>query len=356
MFNMVGELEDALNKVYENPRQSFNEIKHFLLLEDEKELKCLFSFADKVRKEFIGEGVLLRGLVEFSNNCANSCFYCGLNKQGSSIKRYGMSRDEIMRAVGDLSAVNIKTVVLQSGEDNGLDPLWLAGIIKDIKSNFGLAVTLSVGEKPYSEYRLWRDAGADRYLLKIETTDPQVYAAAHSGRLIESRLKCLDDLISLGYQVGSGVLVGLRGQTVDSLARDILFFQDKNFDMIGIGPFIPHPGTFFANDKPGDIRLTLKVIALTRIITRDAHMPATTALGSAGADYRIEGLKSGANVLMPNFTPLRYRALYEIYPGKTCLKEASEKCILCMDEKAKISGRFLDYSAGHSIKKRHLFN
>ncbi|MFA5062924.1 MAG: [FeFe] hydrogenase H-cluster radical SAM maturase HydE [Candidatus Omnitrophota bacterium] len=356
MFNAVGGLQDTLNRVYEKPGESFNEIKRLLLLEDEKELEVLFSFADKVRKKFVGEGVLLRGLVEFSNNCANSCFYCGLNKQNSCIKRYRMTKDEIMRAVDDLSAMNIKTVVLQSGEDSELEPLWLAGIIKEIKNNFGLAITLSAGEKPHDAYKLWRDAGADRYLLKIETTDLQVYAAAHSGRFIESRLKCLDDLISLRYQVGSGVLVGLRGQTADSLARDILFFKDKNFDMIGIGPFIPHTGTFFSNDKPGDIRLTLKVIALTRIITRDAHLPATTALGSVGTDYRIEGLKSGANVLMPNFTPPQYKALYEIYPGKACIKEASEKCVLCMDEKAKISGRFLDYSAGHSIKKRYLFN
>jgi len=357
MFKTTIVLDDALNKIYEIPNESCEEIKQLLLLKDDAEIGRLFLFADKVRQEFMGDGVLLRGIVEFSNRCSNSCFYCGLNRKNSGIKRYRMGIDEILSAVSDLSSMNIKTVVLQSGEDEELDSLWLAGLIKEIKNNFSLAVTLSVGEKSRDEYKLWHQAGADRYLLKIETTDSKVYSAAHAGRKLLTRLKCIDDLIDLGYQTGSGILIGLRGQTVDSIARDILYFKEKEFDMIGIGPFIPHAGTIFANDPAGDVRLTLKALAITRIVTKDAHMPATTALGNAGRqDYRVEGLKAGANVLMPNFTPSQYKNLYEIYPGKACIDEAGGKCVLCMGEKAKMSGRFIDYSKGHSIKKRHLFN
>ncbi|MFA5144484.1 MAG: [FeFe] hydrogenase H-cluster radical SAM maturase HydE [Candidatus Omnitrophota bacterium] len=356
MFSSAATLEGILDKIYSDPQDSLEEIKHFLLLQDKDDIECLFLFADKVREKFVGRGIFLRGIVEFSNYCGNSCFYCGLNNQNAKAGRYRMPADEILSAVACLSSMNVKTVVLQSGEDDELEPIWLAGLIKEIKARFDLAVTLSVGEKSLYEYKLWREAGADRYLLKIETTDCDIYSQAHSGRQLATRLKCLDNLFSLGYQVGSGILVGLRGQTIDSLARDILFLQKNNFDMIGIGPFIPHPCTGFANEAAGDVQLTLKVLALTRIITKDAHMPATTALGSAGADYRIEGLKSGANVLMPNFTPARYKSLYEIYPGKACISETSEKCVLCMSEKAGLAGRFIDYSIGHSIKKHRLSN
>lgn len=343
--------DDILKKVYENPEENSDEIRRLLLLESSAETERLFSFADGVRRKFMGGGVLLRGIVEFSNICGNSCFYCGLNAQNAGLKRYRMSSEEILESISKINQLNIKTVVLQSGEDAGLDPLWLADIIREIKKRFPMAVTLSVGEKTPEEYRVWREAGADRYLLKIETTDPAVYSAAHNGRQLASRMKCLDDLKGLGYQTGTGILVGLRGQTIESLVRDVLFLEQNDFDMIGIGPFIPHPHTSFADDMPGSVSLVLKMLAIVRIVTRNSHLPATTALGSAGADYRTDGLNAGANVLMPNFTPAGYRALYEIYPGKVCLQEPPEKCVTCMFGKVKSAGRFIDYSIGHSIKK-----
>lgn len=356
MSNALAVLDEMMNKVYDSPLESSKEIKQLLLLEDENEIEHLFLFADKVRQKFMGDGILLRGIVEFSNMCSNSCFYCGLNRH-ADIERYTMNADEIILAAGKLSGINIKTVVLQSGEHESLDPLWLAGLIKKIKNNFGLAVTLSVGEKSCDEYKLWREAGADRYLLKIETTDPEVYSEAHDGRHLATRLKCSDELINLGYQAGSGLLIGLRGQTIDSIMQDILYMKEKEFDMIGISPFIPHADTVFAADLSGSISLALKTIAVTRIVTKNAHMPATTALGSIGnRDYRTEGLKAGANVLMPNFTPDRYKKLYKIYPGKICLDESSGRCVSCMSKKAMSVGRFVDYSAGHSIKKRFLFS
>ena len=356
MSNSILSLDNVLGKIYESAEDSFSEIKNLLLAEDPLVLERLFLFADEVRRKNVGEGVLLRGIIEFSNHCSNNCFYCGLNDKNTGLKRYRMTADEILDSVSCLAEMGIKTVVLQSGEDDKLDPLWFADVIKTIKKRFDIAVTISVGEKDKNQYKLWHEAGADRYLLKVETSDPHIYALAHNGRRLEPRLECLDSLIDIGYQAGSGLLIGLKAQTVDSIARDIIFLGRKGIDMIGIGPFIPHPDTVFAGNAAGNIQLTLKTIAITRIVTRSAHMPATTAIGSSGGDHRIEALNAGANVLMPNFTPLRYKELYEIYPGKACISEELKSCVSCMSKKAESVGRFLDYSVGHSLKRNHIFN
>lgn len=356
MYNRISALDDMMKKVHDDPSGSRQEILELLSLKNGADIERLYLFADKVRNKFMGDGVFLRGLVEFSNRCQNSCFYCGLNRQNTVIERYAMTADEVLAAVSGVNSMGIKTVVLQSGEDEGLDPVWLAGLIKEIKKRFDMAVTISVGEKSRDDYKLWREAGADRYLLKVETTDSDIYSGSHSGRKLASRLKCLEDLIDLGYQTGSGMLIGLRGQTPGSIAEDILFLERMKFDMIGIGPFIPHGDSVFAGDPYGDVGLTLKALAVTRIVTKDAHMPATTAIGSSGGDHRVEALKAGANVLMPNFTPVRYKKLYEIYPGKACVSEEAKSCVSCMDRKARSADRFVDYSAGHSFKKNRIFN
>lgn len=357
MYSTTAALGETLRLAHESPDESIEEIRRLLMLEDAGDVERLFSFADTVRSRHVGDGVILRGLIEFSNRCGNSCFYCGLNKRNALLDRYLMAADRILESVAEIGAAGIKTVVLQSGEDDGLDPLWLARLVGRIKNFPGMAVTLSVGEKSRDEYKLWRDAGADRYFLKVETTDPEIYSAAHAGRRLDSRLKRLEWLFDCGYQTGSGLLIGLPGQTIDSIARDILFLRRADFDMIGIGPFVPHMGTAFANDPAGDVRLTLKALAVSRLVAKNAHMPATAALGSIGGrDYRVDGLKAGANVLMPNFTPAEYRKLYEIYPGKICIDEPPAKCLSCMRVKAESSGRFLDYSTGHSPKKRRPLN
>jgi biotin synthase len=232
------------------------------------------------------------------------------------ITRYKLTAKEILESVKRIFDDNIKTVVLQSGEDDDLDINWLINIIKKIKKEFDIAITLSLGEKTYQEYKAFKYAGADRYLLKIETTNKNLYESFHINRSFENRLKCLDDLKKLGYQVGSGIMVGLKSQTLEDIANDILFFKQKNFDMIGINPFIPHADTKLARQNIPDVKLVLKVIALTRILTKNANMPATTALGSLDKDYRLQGLKCGANVLMPNYTPDEYKKFYEIYPNK----------------------------------------
>jgi biotin synthase len=312
----------------------------------------LFRLADGVRRDHMGDGILLRGIVEFSNFCRNRCRYCGLNVQNGKLPRYRMTQDEILRGAAQIAAAGVATVVLQSGEEDGLDPEWLAGIIRQIKTRCGLVVTLSVGERAREEYRLWRAAGADRYLLKIETTDRALYASLHPGMNLDNRLRCLADLRALGYQVGSGIIVGLPGQTLASIAADIQFFREHDFDMIGIGPFIPHAATPLSGATAGNAQLTLTTVALTRIVTRNAHLPATTALGSLGkSDLRLEALKAGANVLMPNFTPQPYRKLYEIYPGKRCVSEPVGACAFCMEAMAASIGRTIDRSRGDSLKR-----
>ncbi|HET6452574.1 MAG TPA: [FeFe] hydrogenase H-cluster radical SAM maturase HydE [Spirochaetia bacterium] len=316
------------------------------------EVAEILETADRVRHQYMGDGVLLRGIVEFSSFCANTCFYCGLHGGNGALERYRMNGAEILEAVDHVARQGIRTVVLQSGEDALIDTDWLAGLVRQIRGRHDMAVTLSVGERPREDFARWREAGADRYLLKIESSDPDLYASLHERRALESRLRCVRDLFDLGYQVGSGVMVGVPGQTGRHLAQDIRYFAQNDFDMIGIGPFIPHPQTRLAGRTPGTVEMTLKTVALTRICTRTAHLPATTALGSLGKDYRADGLKAGANVLMPNFTPVRYKKLYEIYPGKRCISEPAGACAFCMEGMVAGIGRSIDYSRGDSLKGR----
>jgi len=345
-------LNALLNRISESGLLDKKDLEQVLSLENQVEIDKLFNFADSVRKEFCGDGIILRGIIEFSNFCDKECFYCGLNKNNRKLSRYRLNREELIKGVEYLVSCNIKTVVLQSGEDQLLDTLWLAEIISLIKSRFDLAVTLSVGERSLDDYRLWRQAGADRYLLKMETLDEDLYARMHPQASFTQRLHCLDNLSKLGYQIGSGNIIGLPGQSLKTIAQDILFFKQGNFDMIGIGPFIPHQDTPFATGARGEALLTLKTIALTRIVTKNAHIPATTALGSLDKDYRLDGLKCGANVLMPNFTPQPFRELYQIYPGKCCVHEPVDACNFCIDGVAESLGRFIDYSKAHSLKQK----
>lgn len=347
----MNKLQNTLQKVYDAVIPEPGDLLSLLSLEHQEDREAVFSFADQVRKQYVGDGIILRGLIEFSNFCDNSCFYCGLNKDNRNVQRYCLSKKEIMESVACVVASNIKTVVLQSGEDANLDYQWLAGIIKEIKSKYDVAVTLSVGEHSGQAYRLWKDAGADRYLLKIETSDKALYESLHCNRSFEKRTEALHQLKCLGYQVGSGVMVGLQNQTMSSLANDILFFKKEDFDMIGIGPFIPHVQTALASGQSGDVQQVLMMVALTRIVTKDTNIPATTALGSLEKDYRSEGLRAGANILMPNFTPLEYRELYQIYPGKRCLDEKAGVCVGCMEMMAQSMGREVSFVHGHRKKQ-----
>ncbi|MCX5643284.1 MAG: [FeFe] hydrogenase H-cluster radical SAM maturase HydE [Phycisphaerae bacterium] len=345
-------VQTVLERIYATEAPELADVEAVLRITDGDELGRLFDFANEVRRWFVGDGVLLRRIVEFSNVCRNTCQYCGLNRGNDRLQRYRLTKEEILAAVGNIRAAGIKTVVLQSGEEDDLDADWLREIVEEIKSSRDAAVTLCVGERRREEYRLWKEAGADRYLLKIETSDPGLYGQLHAGMSFENRRRCLRDLAELGYQTGSGDLVGLKGQTLRHLAGDVQFFKQGNFDMISISPFIPHPQTPLAEEPAGDLLMTLKMTALARIVSRDAHIPATTALGSLhGRDERPKVLAAGANVIMPNFTPASYRRHYEIYPNKRCVNEDARACPACLEQMVGAMGRWVDYARGDSLKR-----
>ncbi len=327
-----------------------DELLHFLYTDDSAEKEKLFSLADSVRKQHMGDGIFLRGIIEFSNICDRTCAYCGINKDNLSIKRFSLDHEEIMNSIDLIASCNIKTVVLQSGEMDSFDAVWMAELISKIKNKYDMAITLSVGERKKADYELWKDSGADRYLLKIETSNETLYNSLHDGMSFDNRVRCLEDLKSLGYQTGCGSLIGLKGQTLEDIANDILFFKKFEFEMIGIGPFIPHENTPLSGELHGDPDLVFKAVALTRILLKKVHLPGTTALGSLEKDYRIDALKCGANVLMPNFTPGVYKKLYEIYPGKRCVDEPTGACAVCMEGLAGSIGRYIDYGRGDIIK------
>ena len=306
----------------------------------------LFHAADRVRKQFVGDGVYLRGLIEFSSYCKNDCLYCGLRRSNTNVQRYRLSSEQIIATAKQAAALGYKTVVLQSGEDLAFNTDTLCHIVREIKK-LDVAVTLSIGEKTREEYRAYKQAGADRYLLRIETTDKTLYEKLDPGMSFENRVRCLHDLKELGYEVGSGSLVGLPGQRVESLADDLLFFKQLPVDMAGIGPFIPHPHTPLGNEKPdGHFELSLKMMAIMRLLLPDINIPATTAMETLHPQGRLLALQCGANVVMPNVTDVDYRKQYELYPGKICTGESAAQCRGCIRAKIESIGRFVSPGKG----------
>ena len=315
-----------------------------------KKLARLFKEADRARKKQCGDQVHLRGIIEFSNYCRRDCLYCGLRAGNRKLKRYRMSVNEIVAAARGAVRLGIPTVVLQSGEDPGFGLQKLLRVVRQIKK-MGLAVTLSVGELKSAEYRRLRDAGADRYLLKFETSDSRLYSKLRPGCRLSDRLKCLHTLRSLGYQVGSGNMVGLPGQSLASIAQDIALFKKLGLDMIGIGPFIAHPNTPLAGQGKRDLTLSLKTVALTRLYVPLAHIPATTASATVDARGREKALVCGANVVMPNLTPDKYRRLYQIYPNKDRVNENGGKSFARLRARILSLGRTIAATRGDSLKR-----
>lgn len=321
------------------------------ILKDDSNNDWLFSLADKTREEYVGDEVHLRGLIEFSNICKRQCKYCGLRCEDKFIDRYRISKENIISYAEHAVNMGYKTIVLQSGEDEYYNTDLMCEIIAGIKK-LGVALTLSIGEKTYEEYKAFKEAGADRYLIRIETTDKTLYNKMHPNMDFVNRVRCLEDLGRLGYEVGTGCLVGLPNQTIESLADDILFFKEINADMVGIGPFIPHPHTPLKDSATGSFTLALKVMALTRILLKDINIPATTAMETLNPNGRIIALQSGANVVMPNVTTTEYRAKYEIYPNKICINENPDKCKGCISAKIQSIGRTVSTSFGFRAGKK----
>ena len=314
-----------------------DEILAWLLEENPDRLETLWSLADGVRRSHAGDSVHIRGLIEFSNYCRSNCHYCGMRSGRRSLARYRMTQDEILDSAREAMARGYGTVVMQSGEDPHLDVDGLAGVIERIKRETPLAVTLSLGERAPQELARLREAGADRYYLRFETSDRHLWKQIHpSGKnAVSHRLDLLPLIKKLGYETGSGIIVGIPGQTWKSLVDDIEWFRRLDLDMIGCGPFVPHPETpsgreyddrVLSHPSPTQVLntnlVTCKVMALTRLVCPDVNIPSTTALATLDQEdgYRL-GLQRGANVLMVNLTPLKYRRLYEIYPEKAGIGE-----------------------------------
>lgn len=329
--------------------ENFSKNEIIDILKDNSQNEWLFSLADKIRKENVGDEVHLRGLIEFSNICKRTCKYCGLRCKNKNLERYRIEPDDIIFYAKKAVDMGYKTIVLQSGEDEYYSQDVLCKIIKGIKE-FDVALTLSVGERSFEDYKAFKDCGADRYLIRIETTDKELYKKMHPHMSFENRVRCLKDLGKLGYEVGTGCLVGLPEQTIDSLANDILFFKEINADMIGIGPFIAHQHTPLKDCPNGDFTLALKVMALTRILLKNINIPATTAMETLNPNGRIVALQSGANVVMPNVTTTEYRAKYEIYPNKICINENPSQCFNCIGGKIKSIGRTISTNKGFRKK------
>ena len=314
-------------------------IRAWLTEQDAAALDALWRRADEIRREKVGDAVHLRGLVEVTNYCVRQCAYCGIAACAGPLPRYRMTREEILACARQGRDFGFGTIVLQGGEDPGLTGPFVADVVRAIKQATGAAITLSLGERSEADLHSWREAGADRYLLRFETTDAALYTRIHPDLpgTVSDRIGQLLRMRNLGYEIGTGVMVGIPGQTWDTLANDIRAFRDYDMDMIGIGPYLPGPRTPLAGplgaelsappseQVPNDELTTLKAVALTRLVCPDTNIPSTTALSILDpASGRANGLCRGANVIMPNLTPPQYRVLYEIYPGKAAVHETAD--------------------------------
>ncbi len=333
------------SKILEKAKKEHNLFKNEIIELLNSDGKELVIAADEVRKRYKGNYVHLRALIEFSNICYRSCFYCGLRCENKKVERYRLSDEEIFSFAQNAVNAGFKTIVLQSGEDAYYSAKKLCNIIRTLKKN-DIAVTLSVGERTYDEYSAFKKAGADRYLLRIETTDRNLYKKLHPNMSIDNRFECLYNLKKLGYETGTGVIAGLPEQTIESLADDILFFKELNADMVGIGPLIPHPETPLKNASRDNFDIALKVMAIVRLLLPDINIPATTAMESIRKNGRIIALSAGANVVMPNMTEGAYRKKYEIYPNKICINDSPSKCINCIKSKIENAQRIVSNSKG----------
>lgn len=342
------------------------QILNYLKTTEESHLENLWQTADGVRRQEVGDAVHLRGLLEISNHCIRQCHYCGLQVGNSALTRYRMPVEEIIACAHEGLSFGYGTVVIQAGEDPGLSRQWVADLVLRIKGETPLAVTLSLGERSEADLAAWREAGADRYLLRFETSNPALYQRIHPALPggAPDRIGLLRTIKALGYETGSGAMIGIPGQTWDDLATDIELFRELQLDMIGVGPFIPHGATLLGQPDasallaeeqvPNTELMTYKVMALTRLVCPSANIPATTALATLNTPTGRElCLSRGANIVMPNLTPKKYRALYEIYPSKACIDETASDCRACMHGRIRSIGREVGRGRGDA-PQRHL--
>ncbi len=318
------------------------------------ERAAIYQRADQTRREWKGDGVHLRGIVEFSNVCANDCLYCGLRRSHRELRRYRMKEEEIVALASRMPDDGVTTIVLQSGEAPSREnDRELGRWIARIKRDTNLAVTVSVGERPREVYAYWRECGMDRYLLRFETSNPVLFERLHPDSHWSDRLRCLEHLRELGVQVGSGFMIGLPGETLETLAQNILLCRTLDLDMVGIGPFLPHPATPLGqcrNAYADDPDIFWLAIAVLRMVHPRAHIPATTAYDAVAPGGRDRALQCGANIFMPNYTPREYRRAYLLYPNKPCVDEEPGECARSVAVRLRLIGRHIARGPGHASR------
>lgn len=331
-------MNDLVEKLFEKGDLTDEELK--TIIENESFNAPLAQAADIRRRENYDDKVYIRGLIEFTNYCRNNCYYCGIRCGNKQAERYRLTKEEILLCCDEGYRLGFRTFVMQGGEDPFYTDDMICDIVSEIKQRYpDCAVTLSIGEKTRESYQAFFDAGADRYLLRHETADSVHYGKLHPKEMsLENRKRCLFDLKEIGYQVGSGFMVGSPYQTTENLIADLRFLQKLKPDMIGIGPYIAHADTPFAEFKSGDVMLTLRLVSILRLMFPYALIPSTTALGTIHPQGRELGLKAGANVVMPNLSPVSVRKLYSLYENKICTGEEAAQCRGCLERRVESAG------------------
>ncbi len=343
-------MTEIIDRLIKN--QDLTDEEYLKLIKEDFDLEYLHNAADTVRQKHYGKKVYLRGLIEISNYCKNDCFYCGIRCSNKLADRFRLSEEDILKRCEIGYELGFRTFVMQGGEDNYYSDEVMCDIISGIKEKYtDCAVTLSLGERSYDSYKKMFDAEADRYLLRHETASDEHYKKLHPEKMkLEDRKECLFNLKEIGYQTGSGFMVGSPYQTPESILSDIRFLQELKPEMIGIGPFITHKDTPFAKFKSGDINLTLKLLSILRLTFPKVLLPATTALGTIAPDGRERGLKAGANVIMPNLSPEDTKALYNLYDNKLCTGAESAEHLKILDKRVKEAGYEIAYERGDALK------
>lgn len=350
--HMNEEIKSTINKVKQSRNISLEQLKLLLEINDDESVRFMREEAVKVCQKTYGNEVFIRGLIEFTNFCKNDCYYCGIRRSNSHADRYRLTKEQMLDCCANGYELGFRTFVLQGGEDGYFTDDKICDLVSAIKEKYpDCAVTLSIGEKSKESYKRYFDAGADRYLLRHETADEAHYKKLHPEEMsLAHRKQCLWDLKEIGYQVGCGFMVGSPGQTVETLYEDLQFIRELQPHMVGIGPFISQKDTPFADKASGTMEQTLKLLAIIRLIQPHVLLPATTALGTIHPKGRELGILSGANVVMPNLSPVNVREKYKLYDNKICTGDEAAECRYCMENRMKSIGYEVAVSRGDYIE------
>lgn len=340
-----------IDKLYETNNATRNELEFLLENLNDDSKKYLIEKSNLTRMKVYGDKVYLRGLIEFTNYCVRNCMYCGIRASNKNAERYRLTIDKILECAELGDRLGYKTYVLQGGEDPYFTDDIMVEIISKIKKCFPKnAITISLGERSSESYEKMFKAGADRYLIRHETATKELYEKLHPGASFENRKRCLEDLKKIGYQIGSGFMVGLPGQKISDLVNDLLYVKELNPHMVGIGPFISHKDTPLKNEKNGTLEDTITLIAILRLLLPTALIPATTSLGTINPLGRELGIKAGANVVMPNLSPTSVREKYSLYDGKICTGDEAAECRRCIEGRINRAGFKVEVSRGDNIE------